>query len=545
MSAHPTLQSARRAYDRHAWAQAYTLLRQADGEEGLEAEDVERLATAAFLTGRDDESPELRARAHQAFLERGEAIRAARAAFWLGFELLDRGESSRGGGWIARAKRLVDEAGEECVEAGLLLVPLAVDAVEGGDPASGLERFRQAEEIGRRFDDRELVVLARHGRGRALIALGRIEDGVGLLDEAMAAVEAGEASPVIAGFIYCSVLAACQEISDLRRAHEWTSALSDWCESQPELVPYRGPCLVRRAELMQLHGAWSDAMEETLRACERLASPPGHPAAASAFYRRAELHRLRGDYERAREGYREAAKWSHRPRPGPALLRLAQGRVEAAQAAIRRVLSEARHRDERADILPAYVDIMIEAGELDAARAGVAELRTLADETGAPLERALAAQAEGSILLAEDDARAALEELRTAWVAWEGIEAPYEAARVRVLIGVACRRLGDEDGAAVELDAARWAFEQLGAAPDARRVEGLSRRPGRGGEHGLTPRELEVLRLVATGETNRAVAERLFISERTVERHVSNIFNKLRVSSRAAATAHAHRHGLV
>lgn len=546
MSTDPTVTAARRAFEQKAWATCHEQMAASDRVEPLGPEDLECFAMAAYLTGRHEESVELWSRAHRQFVSRGEIRSAVRCAFWIGFGLLLRGESARGGGWIARGHRLLENAGTgTCGEAGMLLLVAGIGAVEGGDAATALEHFERAREIGRRCDDADVVVVARHGCGRARIRLGDVEGGVALLDEAMAAVEAGEVSPIFAGLIYCSVIAACQEISDLRRAHEWTAALSDWCASQPDLVPYRGECLVHRAELMHLHGAWTDAMQEALRAGEQLAAPPGHPAAASAFYRQAELHRLQGALDAAEEAYREVGRWSRRPRPGLALLRLAQGRVEAAAAMVRRLCEEADTPAVRANLLPAYVEIMLTVGDIEAARAGADELETIADRVGAPMATAVAAQASGAVLLAEEDLRPALERLRAAWSTWTELEVPYEAARTRVLIARACRALGDEDGADVELDAARQAFEDMGASPDAARIRDPGRRRVAGPRQGLSPRELQVLRLVASGATNRDIAERLSISERTVERHVSNIFNKLNVSTRAAATAHAYQSGLV
>lgn len=546
MAISPSLSAARRAFEQKAWATCCERMDAADREAPLEGEDLELFAMAAYLTGRDEESVELWSRAHRQFVSRGETRRAVRCAFWIGYGLLMRGESARGGGWIARGHRLLENAGPgPCAEAGMLLLVAGIGAVEGGEAAAALEHFERAEGVGRRCEDRDVVAVARHGCGRARIRLGDVEGGITLLDEAMAAVEAGEVSPIFAGLIYCSVIAACQEISDLRRAHEWTAALSDWCQSQPDLVPYRGECLVHRAELMQLHGAWPAAMQEARLASEQLAAPPGHPAAASAFYRQAELHRLRGAFDAAEEAYREAGRWSRRPRPGLALLRLAQGRVDAAAAMIRRLCEEADTPVVRARLLPAYVEIMLSAGDVEAARAGADELESIATRVGTPMSRAVAAQARGAVLLAEEDARAALEHLRAAWSAWIELEAPYESARTRVLIARACRELGDEDGAEVERDAARRAFESIGAVPDAARVRELGGGSAAGPRQTLSRRELEVLRLVASGTTNREIADRLSISERTVERHVSNIFTKLNVSTRTAASAHAYRHGLV
>lgn len=322
-------------------------------------------------------------------------------------------------------------------------------------------------------------------------------------------------------------------------------ALSHWCASQPDLVPYRGQCLVHRAEIMQLRGAWLEAMDEVRRVCERLPQPAGQPWVGAAFYQQAELHRLRGEFAKAEEAYHQATKWGRDPQPGLAQLRLAQGRVSAAAAAIRRAVAEAHDRLSRCSLLAAHVEIMLAADDVQAARGAADELSAIAADLEAPLLSAVATHGMGAVRLGEGDARTAIGALRQAWAAWQDLEAPYEAARVRVLIGLACRELGDEDSAQFELDAARWAFRQLGAGPDLARVEALSRKVGSMGAGGLTAREIEVLRLVAAGKTNRAIATDLFLSEKTVARHLSNIFTKLGLSSRSAATAYAFEHDLV
>jgi DNA-binding CsgD family transcriptional regulator len=516
----------------------------ADRHHPLEPEDLERLATAAYLTGRNDDSADIGTRAHHEFLRRGEVERAVRCAFWVGYSLLERGEHARGGGWLARARRLLDDHQLDCVEQGYLLYPGALQALLGGDAATAGAGFDEVARIGDRFGDPDLVALSRLGLGATRLAEGATTVGVALLDEAMVAVEAGEVSPVVAGIVYCAVIESCQEIYDLRRARQWTASLTRWCAAQPDLVPYHGQCLVHRSEIMALQGAWPDAMDEARRAADRLSAPPGHPAAGLAFYQQGELHRLRGDLTRAEEAYRQASQWGRDPQPGLALLRLAQGQADTAAAAIRRVVEEASDVVSRSRLLPGQVEILLAAGDVPAAGAAAAELTRLADGLGAPFLAAVAAHAQGAVLLAEGDPRGALAVLRGAWLAWQDLEVPYQAARVRVLIGLACRELGDQDGAEMELDAARWVFRQLGAAPDLARVETLSQRAdARSG--GLTARELQVLRLVAAGATNKAIAADLFISERTVDRHMSNIYAKLGVSSRAAATAHAYQHGLI
>ena len=374
---------------------------------------------------------------------------------------------------------------------------------------------------------------------------GRVAEGLGLLDEAMVAVTAGEVSPVVCGIVYCGVILACEEVYELRRAQEWTAALTRWCEQQPDLVSFRGRCLVHRAQLKRLHGDWPAALDEARIAGERFAQAMNPGAIARAWYLQGDVQRLTGRFEEAEDAYREASRLGLEPQPGLALLRLAQGDPHASAAAIRRAVAEATDPAARAGLLPAFVEIVLAADDLDAAREACDELDEIASGYGTDLLRALAAQARGAVELAAGDANAALVKLREACRAWQELEAPYELAVARVLLGRARRLVGDEDGFDLELDAARAIFEQLGAAPSVAAVAGLAGQDDEGEAHGLTSRELEVLRLVAKGRSNREIASALVISEHTVARHVQNIFTKLGVSSRTAAGAFAFEHELV
>ena len=538
------LARGREAAGRLAWADAYTALSLADRSSSLAGKDLELLATAAYLLGRVNDCLRALQRAQQLHAERGDLRRAARCAFWLVFHLINQGELTQASGWLARANRLLEHE-QECAERGYLLLPVALQHVVAGDYAGARRTAARAAAIGRHAGEADLVALALQLRGRAMVREGRVSEGLVLLDETMVAVVAGELSPPAAGTVYCSVIDACQEIMEWRRAHEWTAALAAWCGKQPDMVTFTGQCLVHRAEILHLHGAWPQAVEEARRAGERLVQGADSYATGAAFYRQAEVYRVLGDFTAAEDAYQQASRWGREPQPGLALLRLAQGRPDAAAAAIRRVLAETSEKFRRARLLSAQVEIMLAVGEVKAAADAASELTGIASGYETAALRAVAGHAHGAVLLAEGDARAAVVALRGAWQVWRELEAPYEAARVRVLVGLGCRALGDEEAAAMELDAARGVFAQLGATPDLARLETLDGREAAAKGHGLTARELQVLRLLATGKTNHAIATDLVLAEKTVDRHVTNIYTKLGVSSRAAATAYAYQHRLL
>ena len=540
------LERGRESYAARAWLDAHEALTAADELGELDAEALELLARSAYMLGRDDHYVAALERAHNAHLEAGEAPRAVRCAFWIGHNMLFRGETARAGGWFARAGRQLEKDGRDCVERGWLLIPRWLDQMASGDWEAGHATASEAAAIGERFGDPDLMWLARDEQARALLGQGRVADGLRLVDETLVAADAGELTPLVTGIVYCNTIAFLGDAYELGHAREWTDALTDWCASQPEMVAHNGLCLVHRAEILQLQGTWADALAEARRAAERFTQGVlNQLACGAALYRQGEIHRLRGELAEAETAYREASRCGREPQPGLALVRLAQGDVDAAAAAVRRAVGETIKPLKRAALLPAYVEIMLATGDVETARSAWRQLDELARRQGSDALTAMAAYARGAVGLADADAEGALTAARHAAELWQELRAPYETARARVLVGLACRSLGDEDTAELELEAARATFAELGAAGDLAAVAALISTEEPLDPHGLTGRELEVLRLVAAGRTNREIATALVISERTVARHLQNIFAKLRVSSRTAAAAFAFEHELV
>ena len=533
------LERARAAYEARAWQAAYDAFARADAEEPLGAQDLELLAVSLLMLARDDDAVATLERAHHLHVERGETLPAVRVATWIGMNLAYSGVVGPAMGWLGRAQHLLETWPEQTAEHGLLLLPLVFRHDAAGEFEAAAAVAHEAAAIGERFGDRELVALALHSEGHMLVLAGRVPEGLALLDESMVVVTTHELLPFVVGIVYCGVILACQQAFEVGRAREWTLALTKWRDEQPELVAFTGRCLVHRAEILQLSGSWSDALSEARLAGQRFVETD-NPAAGIAYYREAELLRLQGDFDAAEQAYREASRFGWEPQPGLAQLRLAQGKVDAALASVRRASAEITEPVKRAALLPAHVEIALAAGEVDEAHAQCLELQALAERFESTMLGAMVAHARGAVGLAAGELNAALASLREAQRVWLALAAPYEVARTRELIGRACAELGDEEAATLEVAAAREVFERLGAAPDLVRLDA----PG-GPPHGLSERELEVLRLVAAGKSNREIAETLVISEHTVARHLQNIYSKLGLSSRAAATAFAFSHELV
>ena len=467
---HDHLERGRRHYEQRSWADAFDALTRADEATPLGTDDLELLAMSAYLIGREDDYLSALERAHLALLEAGRWTRAARGAFWIGLCLLFRGKTGPATGWFGRAQRLLDRDGQACAEHGYLLLPRAERELASSDPKASYMLAAEAVAIGERFADDDLIACARHIQGRAILQQGQVDQGLALLDEAMVSVAAGELSPLMTGLIYCSVIDNCMQVYAFARAREWTFALSSWCDGQPQLVAFTGKCLVHRAEIMELQGAWPDAIEEAQRACSGFARHAEQQPPAAAFYRRGELCRLRGEFATAEEAYREASRRGFEPQPGLALLRMAQGQTDAAAGAIRRAVNATADRLARTRLLPACVEIMLEAGDIEEARGASRQLEEIAETFDAGALDAMAAYARGTVLLREGDPTAALFALRRAYEFWRNEEAPYLTARTRELLGLACRALGDEEGAELELEGAKATFRELGAAPDVARL---------------------------------------------------------------------------
>jgi DNA-binding CsgD family transcriptional regulator len=534
---------SRQARELHAqsrWAEACLQFAAADRAEQLDADDLERYAEAAQILGRGDEAIQLLRRAFNLRIAAREVDRAIVSAFWLFQALIINAEFARARGWAAQVRRSMPD-----VDNGWFLFTEAYFLIAAGDYDQAAQLLARAAAMGSRSRETDLIAFATTVWGRALIKAGRLEEGLSRLDEAMLPVVERDTSPRATSMMYCSAIATCHEAREFGRAREWTHALGAWLDSLPRLGgAYFGNCRIYRAYLMCLSGSWREALDEVAFVCDDLSGNYGQLVAGHAHYQLAEIHRLLGHPE-AESSYRRAAELGGQTQPGLSLLRLTQGEVDKALLGIRRALAETPGQLERLDLLPAAVTVMLAAGDIDAARQATDELTTTAAVYTTPGVQAELAAARGAVALGDGDPATALPLLRSAARFWREIYAPHAVATVSVLIGLACRAVGDEDAAQVELEFARSTFARLGARPDLQRVEELLHPTQAFGPSGLSAREVEVLRLVAAGRTNHAIAIELFVSERTVHRHISNIFDKLGVHSRTAAASYAIQHHIV
>jgi DNA-binding CsgD family transcriptional regulator/predicted negative regulator of RcsB-dependent stress response len=533
------LSEARELFAAYRWRRCVEVLTDA---EPLDGEGLLLLGRAAHLIGADERSADAYARAYQGFLSTGEVRRAARSALTVSLVLENAGEAVRSKAWAARGERLVEEHDLGGGEAGWVLSYRAHVLLAEHRVPEALLVAQEGEQVALAARDADAVVLCRLTIGFAFLFSGRQADAVAVFDEIMLAVSSDETSPAVVGMCYCFSIAACVLVRDVVRARAWTVTLDRWCAARPDLVAYRGTCLVHRAQMSALDGNWTGALDEATNAQALLRGT----AAGQAAYQLGEVHRLMGSGARAEDCYRRANALGFQPEPGLSRLRTGQGRPDTAVHTLQRLCAEPRPPADRAELLAARAEGELALGDAAAARASAVELREIADVLASPLLSGLADQCLGAVLLAENRPDSALDVLRTAQQRWSELDVPHAGAQVRVLTGRCLRALGDREAAELEFEAARECFERLGAAPD---LVGLDELTGQGPAEvrpgGLTDREVEVVRLVAAGHTNRAIAGRLCLSEKTVARHLANVYAKLDVPSRAAATAYAYDHGLL
>lgn len=536
------LGQARTDYEQGNWTTALDIWSDIEADQ-MSADDLHDAALATYLLGRRVASVQFAQRSFARRLGTGDVTGAIRCCFHLAMIFGTGGEPAQAGGWTTRAERLLDDLDDDAVEHGYVALLHMYRHMGSGDLPSAAAAAAVVTSLGTRHRDPDLIALGLCSQGRLAIYAGRIADGLRLLDEAMAGVAAGEVTPVVFGDVYCAAIEGAQEIADFGRVAEWTSALHRWCLAQPGLVAFTGQCSVHRGQLLRVHGAWPEALEEFERAIERYRRADSLSAVGVAECERGDVLRQRGDFAAADKAYQRSSEYGYDPQPGLALLWLARGECDAAVAAVRRLVGEVGDPVAQCRLLPAAVDVLVAAGALDEARTVAVQLGEVAAHIGTEALQAFAAFASGTVELACGDAAGALPYLRKARQLWTHAHCPYESARVRVVTARTLITVGDQESARRELTAACVTFRDLGATPAAQEAE-LLLRPA---DHpaGLTGREVEVLRLVASGSSNTRIAGELVLSEKTVARHLSNIFAKLDVGSRTAAAAYAFEHHLV
>lgn len=466
-----TLEAARDAIHRYAWREAFELLTEAADEAVLAPEDLEALGEAGWWVARVDVSIEAREKAFETYLNQGNRRRAAMVALAVAKDHFGKGAAAVGSAWVKRAERVLDEE-PDCVERGWLTRMHGVMEFEGTrDFAAALDRAREALAIATAFQDKDLMAISIHDEGRALVAMGQVDEGWRLIDEATAAAVSGELTPYATGVVYCNTITACKQISDFRRAGEWSDAAKRWCERQ-SIAGFPGMCRVYRAGIMLVRGSWAEAQREARAACEELEGF-NVSYAAEAHYELGEIRLRLGDLAAAEEAFKQAHRWGRDPQPGLAELRLKEGNAGAALSSLRRALEDITADVDRAHLLPTLVEVALAAGSVDEAAAAADELGVISDRFGTDVLRAEGLRARGRLHLHREQWQDAVRALRSSWRLWLAADAPYEAARTRVLIGRALRACGDEEDARLEMDAAAASFEDLGATIDLREMVDL------------------------------------------------------------------------
>lgn len=520
------LTRARLAYAAHDWTSAAAYF-DAVAPEQFTADDLAAYADAVWWVGRVEDNLRLGAAAYDAFLAGFRTAEAAHIAMVLGIFHMGRGDEPRAVGWLGRARRLAEDVQDSPVH-GWVLTFMGVEAsLMAGQPAAAVDAARQVQDLGRRVGAPDLVAVGMNGEGRALIRSGHVTDGLALLDEAMVTVLDGRLAPFTSGTLYCHTIAACHEVADVRRMARWTTLAEQWLATFPAAVLFGGLCAVHRAQLLLLHGQWHEAEKVALRVVVDLCASR-IDYAAEAWYVAGEARRLRGD-PGAAAAYDEAHARGRDPQPGRALLQLRTGDAAGAATSVRSAVAAAGSDPlSRAPLCAAMVEIAIAAGRLDDAVTAAGELEATSAKYATSGLEAMAAGARGAVLLAEGQPERALPVLREACRRWHELGAEYDAAGTCVRLAEAYRELGDAASACAEDERAKAVYERLGAAQQAW-----------ASPDGLTRRECEVLVLVAEGRSNREIGAALCISDRTVARHLTNIFHKIGVTSRTQAARYA------
>lgn len=507
----------------------------------LTGHELDRLGESLFWLDRPDDSIAVLGRAFTAHLADGDHVGAAMSAWQLFYDHALIGETALANGWFERARRQAAHD-ERSVAAGFLAVAESDLAGWSGALEDAVRHAERAVALGHATRSPDLLAMALQAKGRAMVAGGRLDEGIAALDEAMVAVVNGELAPLFTGWAFCNALSTCHDLADLHRAVQWTDAAMRWCDGLRDGRLYPGICRLHVVELATLRGTWEAATVMARKACEELTSHDPRYA-GDAYYLSGELHRMAGELDLAEEAFARAHQLGRVPQPGLARVRLAEGRSAAAVRGLQSELeSDPWAPMRRIELLGALAEAHLAADDVDAATAAAEEMRRIAGACGSDYLGALATMTEADVLLARRDGVAACRRAGAAAAQFRALGLPYDEARARVLRGAAARLVADDDTARLEFAAAREAFRRLGADPDARRVTALI---GEAPASGLSSRELDVLRLVARGGTNKEIAAELFVSEHTVARHLSNIYTKLGVTSRSAATAFGYEHELI